>query len=244
MTALILLPGMDGSGALFADFLSCLDPAIKPIVVSYPANQPLGYRELTDFARSYLPANEPFVLLGESFSGPVAIALAAERPAGLAGLILSCTYARNPLPWLQPTKGLIGFVPVSGKLSGLLAPLLFGRFSSAALRAGLRQALARVSAGALRARMRAVLDVNFSGPLKSVHVPILYLQATGDRVVPASASRAVVATGRDVELVAFRGPHLLLQALPDETAKVIGKFIHKAVQDLPAVCSDVRSGTP
>lgn len=232
MTALVLLPGMDGSGELFAGLLSHLCADIRPIVVSYPVNQALGYDELVDFARTFLPANEPFVLLGESFSGPVAISLAAARPAGLVGLILSCTYSRNPLPWFQPLKGLIGVLPVTSRLTALVAPLLFGRFASPTLRGSLRKALDRVPASTIRARMRAALEVDCSERLKEIQIPILYLQASNDHVVPASASRELVKQAKCIEVVQCKGPHLLLQVLPAETAKVIENFIHRTAKTL------------
>jgi len=221
MTALVLLPGMDGSGALFAEFLSSLSHEIRPIVVSYPENQLLGYRELERFASTFLPANEKFVLLGESFSGPIAISIAAARPAGLLGLVLSCTYSRNPIPWFRPLKKIIELLPITSRLTGLVAPLLFGRFSTPTLRKSLKQALSRLPADTIRTRMHAALDVDFSDRLEAIQVPILYLQASEDFVVPASASRDIVRLGRSVELVKLKGPHLLLQALPVEAAKVI-----------------------
>ena len=42
---LVLLPGMDGSGALFADFIAALGDGIAPLVLSYPPDRPLGYQE-------------------------------------------------------------------------------------------------------------------------------------------------------------------------------------------------------
>ena len=89
---------MDGTGELFADFIAALHDAVVPLVVSYPKGQVLDYEALTEFARASIPFDRPFVLLGESFSGPVAIALAAFRPPGLRGLILCCSFARNPVP--------------------------------------------------------------------------------------------------------------------------------------------------
>lgn len=227
MTALVLLPGMDGTGDLFAELLSALGPTITPIVVHYPTDLPLDYQGLEDFARAYLPTHEPYVLLGESFSGPIAIALAAAQPAGLIGLVLSCTYARNPVAWLRPLKRLVGVLPVSGKLAWLAAPLLYGRFSTAALRKSLQHALERVSRRTMHARMRAALEVDYSEKLGEIRVPILYLQASEDLVVTASSTRHVLKIGRSVELVTLKAPHLLLQVLPLEAAAAIEKFIHQ-----------------
>lgn len=56
MTALVLLPGMDGSGHFFAQFCQRLGAGIDTIVIAYPPDAALGYRELTDFVRSRLPS--------------------------------------------------------------------------------------------------------------------------------------------------------------------------------------------
>jgi pimeloyl-ACP methyl ester carboxylesterase len=88
---------MDGTGELFAGFLQAMGDT-PTLVVAYPPGQVLDYEGATNFARARLPLQQPFVLLGESFSGPVAIALAAARPPGLLGLILCCSFARNPAP--------------------------------------------------------------------------------------------------------------------------------------------------
>ena len=66
MAALVLLPGMDGGGALFAGFIAALGDGITPLVVSYPADQVLSYEGLADFARKQLRGGQPYVLLGES----------------------------------------------------------------------------------------------------------------------------------------------------------------------------------
>lgn len=206
-------------------YFSKVHTSLKLDVVSYPKDQPLGYLELAALVVNNLPRGEQFILLGESFSGPVAIALAASRPAGLIGLVLSCSFARNPVPRFKLFRSMIGFIPLTRKLTGLIAPLLFGRLSSPRLRSELMNALDGVSANALRARLRAVLDVDFSDKLNQISVPILYLQALEDRVVPASAGRHIQSVVPTANIVRMRGPHLLLQTLPDEAASIIQNFI-------------------
>ena len=49
---LVLLPGLDGTGLLFADFVANLASDIDPIVVRYPPDVPLGYAELEAIART------------------------------------------------------------------------------------------------------------------------------------------------------------------------------------------------
>ena len=76
---------MDGSGSLFVEFIASLGLGVEAIVVSYPTDRPLGYPELETLVRAALPTQRPFVLVGESFSGPIAISLAASSPVGLGG---------------------------------------------------------------------------------------------------------------------------------------------------------------
>jgi len=96
LTRLVLLPGMDGSGFFFRDFIAALRPAVEPTVMRYPVDRGLGYLELEALVRDALPCDEPFVLVGESFSGPIAIALASSYPPGLIAVVLVCTFARSP----------------------------------------------------------------------------------------------------------------------------------------------------
>ncbi len=218
---------MDGTGIMFAEFSSCLGERIRPIVVSYP-DQPLGYGELEAFVRTVLPKDEPFVLLGESFSGPVAISLAASKPPGLIGLVLCCTFARNPVPLLLPLNRIIHLLPLPTRFSSLGAPWMFGQWSTFNLKATLRHALARVSVSTLRARLRAVLEVDVSERMREVGVPVLYLQASMDRIIPKSALRHLRSLSPHARVVALDGPHLLLQVLPVEAGNFVAGFAAEA----------------
>ena len=74
---LLLTPGLEGTGELLAPLVRALGDAIETKVLRYPADAPLSYAELLPRVRAELLQDEPFVLLGESFSGPLAIMLAA-----------------------------------------------------------------------------------------------------------------------------------------------------------------------
>jgi pimeloyl-ACP methyl ester carboxylesterase len=225
MVMLVLLPGMDGTGELFAPLVAALGPQQRVKVVRYPAAVPLGYAELEAIARASLPTNEPFIVLGESFSGPIAASLAASRPPNLKGLVLCCSFLRNPQPSLAWLRPLVNVSPVAAAPIGLLAWLLLGRFSTGVLKAALVRSLAQVSAPALRARLRSVLSVDVSEKFASVAVPTLYLRASHDRIVPPSASRLVLRLKPDARVVQLEAPHFLLQASPSEAASAVRRFI-------------------
>ncbi|MCA9686896.1 MAG: alpha/beta hydrolase, partial [Myxococcales bacterium] len=95
----LLLPGLDGTGRLFAPLLPALPSNWRPEVVAYPGGEVLGYDALEGQLRAAF-AGEDTLVIAESFSGPLAIRLAADPPPGLRALVLVATFARPPAPRL------------------------------------------------------------------------------------------------------------------------------------------------
>jgi pimeloyl-ACP methyl ester carboxylesterase len=158
---LILLPGMDGTGRLFGPLLGILPPGLEAAVVAYPPDRPCGYAELLPIVEAAVPDEGEFLILGESFSGPLALLLAARRPRGLRGVILCASFARSPLPsfarWFRYLIRSFWFraVPWSLIRRGLL-----GRFETISLRRMVEDALGAVEPSVLAARARAILAVD------------------------------------------------------------------------------------
>ena len=210
MLTIVLLPGMDGTASLFASFVAALGGRYSVKHIVYPGGQALGYAELESLARKALPTRGRYVLLGEAFSGPIA-------------------FVRNPYPVFGP------LAPLFGRLTGVLpvkaAPvfamrhLLLGHFATQHLITSLRRALSQVSAPVLQARARAVMTVDVSAQLAAVRVPVLYLQAQHDRVVPQNAAETIVKSLPSVQVVQLDAPHLLLQAVPGAAAQAVHAFL-------------------
>ena len=234
---LVLLPGMDGTGDLFEPLKQAMGPHAVIDVVRYPGQQVLGYDELEPLVRAQLPTQEPFVLLGESFSGPLAISIAASRPAGLRGLILCCSFARRPKPAMAMLRA--GLLELSMSLvhsRAMRVPmrhLLLGRAASPHLAGLLQASLKQVSVAVMTRRMKEVQRVNVVDGLSRVHVPAMYLQARQDRVVPKQAAAIIQRKLSALRVVKLDGPHGLLQASPAAAAEAIENF-----------CRDLRPVAP
>jgi pimeloyl-[acyl-carrier protein] methyl ester esterase len=106
MSALCILPGLDGTTRMLTSFVSATRTAGFDAVyaIGYPTGRVLDYAQLERIARDALPRGTPFILLGESFSGSVAIAIAANPPPNLIGLVLSTTFARPCLCFLRSRR--------------------------------------------------------------------------------------------------------------------------------------------
>jgi pimeloyl-[acyl-carrier protein] methyl ester esterase len=224
MTALVLLPGMDGTGELFAPLIDRLPARVEPIVVHYP-DRPASYSDHEKVARLELPRDRPFVILGESFSGPIAVSIAYAAPPGLLGIILCVSFLTPPNPLLRL------FRPLTPIASPKLVPrflahrVLMGRFATPELKAAQTRALSHVSSPTLIARLRAMADVDVREKMRQVAVPSLYLRASADRVVAAKFGDEFLAHARDGQVHDVDAPHLLLQTRPEESARLIGDFV-------------------
>ena len=210
MLTIVLLPGMDGTGTLFEPFTSALSPEFGVQIVRYPTTGALEYEELEAHARRSIPTSGLFVILGESFSGPIAVSIAASRPAGLIGLILCATFISNPRPFLGLMRPFASVLPVKFAPLWVLNEALLGRFSNSRLRSVLAEAMSQVSAEALRSRIRAVLSVDASAELQ---------------VVPVSALEKIRQVFPATEVAQINAPHFLLQAAPNEAASAVSNFI-------------------
>jgi pimeloyl-ACP methyl ester carboxylesterase len=225
MTALVILPGLDGTTDLLAAFAAEAQRFFaQVIVVAYPIDRPATYAALEQLARQALAPHQRFVLLGESFSGPIAISIAARPPASLAGLVLSTTFARNPVPMLAPLAPLSRFAPVRQLPNAALSWYLLGRWTTPALEAQLTQALGRIAPEVLRDRAASALRVDVSDRLASIAVPTLYLRASHDRLMHRSAGDLILARIPRTHRVDLAGPHLLLQTAPAASASAIGSW--------------------
>jgi len=219
MIRAIILPGMDGTGDLLAEFAAALAPELEASIVAYPKDVVLDYPALTALVAESLPREGSFVLIAESFSGPIAIELAATKPEGLIGLVLIASYARAPrsraLRWLQRV------LPARKLPLWPVMPMLMGRWSSPQWRLRVRDAVRSVDAKVMRARLQAAASIDVTAKIAEIDCPLMYLRASDDRLVKADSWRAIRDISGNAVCIEIEGPHFLLQAKPEECAAAI-----------------------
>lgn len=225
MVALVILPGMDGTASPRADFAAALGPEIETNVISYPPDPALGYPQLEALAHASLPTDRPYVLLGESFSGPIAISIAASSPPHLVGLILCVTFATNPLPLLGSMPWLLPVIPFGLAPMGVIRAVLLGRFATAPLSEALRTTFHEIPTQTFKARLGAVARADMRPALANVRVPVLYLRATEDRLVPRRCADAIMRVATQTHIVEIEAPHTLLQVKPAAAAATVKAFV-------------------
>ena len=224
---LLLLPGLDGTGDLFSDFVAALPASIIATPIAYPCDRFLPYTDLLDLVNAAAPKTEPFVLLAESFSTPLAVMYAANRPPNLRGLVLCAGFVTNPLPRLSRLAKAIA-KPSFFELQPpdfVLDRFLLGAGTPHALRERLRQSVRDVNPVVLSARVQEVLNCDASKELARTTVPLLYLGPCKDRLISRAARDQIVRIRPDATVKSVDGPHLLVQRTPCETAALVADFM-------------------
>lgn len=221
---LVLLPGMDGTGELFDPLLRRLEVATS--VVPLPQRGEQDYDTLSDHVLGQLPEGE-FVLLAESFSGPLAARIVQRGPSTLRGVIFVATFLTTPavasvkVASLLPLKRLAR-LPLA---SLLIRHLLLGREVDRNLLAQFMSVLDRVPDGVIRARIKTVGELT-AQPLHSA-LPALYIRALGDRLVVPDKVSEFAEAFCDLTLAELNGPHFILQSQPQACADLIIRFLHR-----------------
>jgi pimeloyl-ACP methyl ester carboxylesterase len=218
---ILLLPGMDGTGDLFDFFIAEAPPAFRPLVVSLP---PRGsYEELVEAVRFRIP-DEPFVIVGESYSGPLALRIASAADTQAVAVVLCNSFIASPytpilrvLPWTL----LLSKAPSPAMIRRLMA----GRNAPAELIDAIQAAIARTPADVLPARLREVFALDEAKTLEAIRLPILYLRGTRDALVPESAVERIVRVAPHVVRRDIPAPHLLLQTAPKQAWSAIEEFV-------------------
>lgn len=218
-----MLPGLDGTGELFAPLLDALG-AVQTSVVRYESE-----RTFDDYVNTATQALAPRdnVLVAESFSGPVALALSAKHSERIKRLVLCATFAESPfrsLLRLTPFVPSALFGPSPTQPFMLQQACLNGERDNQLLDRAV-SVLRSVPAARMHARLATLATVDVRPLLSSVKAPALYLRATRDRVVHRRLGRALTDELANVSVQEIDGPHLLLQARPRECAEAILRFI-------------------
>ena len=218
---LVLLPGLNGNSSLFAPLLAQLGD-LPCSVLELPHQGPQDHDNLANALDDQL-GETPFVLLGESFSGPLAFRLALRHSSAMKGLILAASFLSPPHPLLP----LACRLPIPANLPApawLLRWLCIEDATPAVLQL-LQNEIRHLSPQLVRQRLQAM--TRLQSPLDSLSLPTLHLWPTRDRLVSHAAALSIGLHCRDLRVSRIEGPHFLLQSRPEACVQAIQQFIAK-----------------
>ena len=224
---LVLLPGLDGTGYLFKPFIEqCANPN-KIITISYPTDHFIPFKELPKYIIPKLPKDQPLVLLGESYSGPVAALLATNHKLDVRGVIFVATFARYPKSFL---KTLSQVLPLSWLLklpipNSVIRLFCFGKWNTATLSNLLKESIKANQPKILTQRARSGTSLDVRDVLSKIDAPCLYIQASKDKLVPDKAIEDFKTHIRDLAIHRVEGAHFILQTQPGNCSRIVADFV-------------------
>ena len=217
---LILLPGMDGTGLMFRPFTDVANNRSIE-VISYPDDKTQKYSNLKSYVRDRLPKDEDYIVIAESYSGPIAYELMKEDIQNLKAVIFIASFLENPRPLLL---SILGLLPISIILrlpipNFIIRRYLLGNGATDILIAEFRTALSNVSPAVLASRLKEISALK--KPDKTVNYPCCYIRAEDDKLVPCKSMEVFRELIPNIHIQSVIGPHFLLQLNPEVCLKVI-----------------------
>jgi pimeloyl-ACP methyl ester carboxylesterase len=224
---------MEGSGFLFQPLISILPKNITPIVISYPSDESLSYQQLTGLIRKQLPEGTAYILLAESFSGPIAYQIALQRPENLKAVILVGSFLSKPD---SIALNLFRFKPfvwfIKQPLPNIfIRTLLLGPKADPMLIDLFRKAMSQVTAEVLICRINEMLALPEHH--ESCNVPAVYLQATDDKLVGNGAVQAFKQALPKLKVFQIPASHFILQVNPQASLTIILELIEELINSGP-----------
>ncbi len=218
------MPGLNGTDGLFKPLVDAKPSHFETITLPYPTDRTLSYKELTSYITTQLKQVEgEYVLVGESFSGPLSLFVANKKPTHLVGIILVASFIQSPnikltefLPWhtgFTLTKPLY-------KIRMLLSTGKNLSFIKA-----IATEMEKVMPFVLVDRIKSIFAVDASEALRNCPVPIAYFRGTKDWVVPKRNLSKILSIRKDINVYEFPTQHFLLQAAPTDAWSAISDFL-------------------
>ncbi len=225
---IVFLPGMDGSGELFGPLLTLLAD-IEYTIIKLPHTGEQDYETLTNYVKSYLP-DENYVLIAESFSGPIAARICSENPANLKAVIFAASFLSTPskllLPFARqlPLK-LMSKLPLS---EFVIKKLLLGDNASIEMINQFRSVLKQLPSKTLQLRIKSLQSLE--RPIGNIDIPALYLFPTNDRLVSKAKSDEFSQLFSNLIIKEIDGTHFIFQSNPKDSADALLDFYHQIAQ--------------
>lgn len=218
---------MDGTGKLFQPFVEEFHSPDDVTVISYPIDRFLPYEKLVDYVISLLPRDKPLIILGESYSGPVALSLAAKDNLNIHGLILVATFAKYPIFIL---KILSKVLPLSLLFRLPIPDFIIRRYCFAegttkSLNDMLRDSIKANKPNILAKRAYEGATIDVTGLLSKINVPCLSISASNDKIVSKNAAEYLNAYIHDVKSVTITGSHFILQTQPKACFEIVQQWL-------------------
>ena len=219
---LVLLPGLDGTGLLFKPLLEALPSELDVSVISYPHDVLMSYEELVEYVDARLP-EEDYILIAESFAGPIAYQLVQRKPSHLKSIVFVATFLDSLRPLLSRLSGLFSPSFIRFMPDLIIKTVLLGSAANKEMLRLFKESLKKVSPKVLSFRLgelSKLSKLNHRQDQKE-DVSAIYIQASNDNLVLRKSAEDFKKVFSRLEISKVEGSHFILQTNPQACSKII-----------------------
>lgn len=218
------LPGLHGTADLFDGVKDLMPTGRQVEYIELPQTGKQDYKSLSSKISESWQTGQKRLLIAESFSGPLAIRLAALDSEDVIGVVLVssfCDAPINPGFAMLPLRPLFMVKPSRATVKHFL----IGDDASSAETTQLLDAIGNIPSSTLAKRVRTVLNLEERDNPSLRQVPMLILQAHNDNLVPWEAQSRLIASYPHADVHWIESPHLMLQRKPGQCLQLIDEFL-------------------
>ena len=244
--AILLIHGSGVSAGSWVNQLRGLLTAFRVAAIDLPGHgksDPIPQASVEEYAETvamFLEAlgSGPVLVVGHSLGGAIAIALAAQRPHAVTGLVLLASCAK--LPWVDSSWGrLLPYLPgplwktffISTAQKLLFAPGVPGHVVSLGM-----QELRSCRAETILKDLQAAKAMDLTQQATGLDVPTLILCGSQDRLTPPALSADLkgLIPGSRLSLIEEAG-HMLLLEVPTRVNEEVLNFAKSLMVEVPSL---------
>ncbi|MFI5118937.1 MAG: alpha/beta fold hydrolase [Thermoanaerobaculia bacterium] len=223
-TDVVLLPGLHSSTALYDAFIALAPPWARCHPLALPTVGDQTFDALAGVLEPELRRLEAFVLVAESFSGPIAARLSARLGQKVALLVLC-----NPVVEMSvrvPERLLVS-IAASAWMPVWCASMALSGGDTSIARAALGE-VRGLPKGILAQRLSAVFSATEEALSSHLAPPLLTILGTSDNLVSLSRSRAFFSRILQSMVAEIEEPHFIIQTRPAEVWAAISEEFETA----------------
>ncbi|MGO2129445.1 MAG: alpha/beta fold hydrolase [Pseudoalteromonas prydzensis] len=215
----ILLPGLDGTGLLFAKLTENFPECLETEVISYESLEGITYAEQgAELAKRF--EDTDIYIVAESYSGRVAYEIYKLLGSRVKGIVFLASFISAPC-LLSKLAGLlpVSFLSVNFLSNKLLYLFGFSLMGGQTLVYPVFASLQTANKRKLKLRL-----CNIAGLSKQQQVlacPVIYIRPSRDLLISASAVKYLASMCSSFSQVEIEGGHFIAQSNPVACAKVI-----------------------
>jgi pimeloyl-ACP methyl ester carboxylesterase len=222
----VFVHGAGGSSRIWANQQDSLEGLFKTLAIDLPGHgfsSGNALSDISDYAKliaNFIPETKPFVIVGHSMGGAIAIELSLTFPNRLLGMVLVCTGAK-----LKVDPDILESLTLGKVPTGMLENL-FGDSYRYDKMPNIMDEMNKVSPQIYQADYSACNKFNRVNDLRSINIPVQIIASEEDKMTPLKFAEFLNQNISDSKLVTIKGAgHMCMIEKPHEVTNAIIDFL-------------------